>query len=280
MFERHSWIARSIFLSLLVMPFLIDACALEASAQSTQPVPPSQQIQAPSNLAASAGSSGSTTQRKSAAKRILACILSVIAMTGVAPILAAIIAGCFGWAIAQFYTKQLKQIEAALDFSKRFHELIQQQRVLNRKYDEARLKCKVERAVNKLDKQDADAWWWRFFDLLQYEYDFYQKGMVRKARFEEWMVWRWHDFHPEEGKEWKTCGIEYSEAWATWTKHPAQPSRLIKLLTEIHEIRVPPNLAAKERNKVLAKLVRKKVRRHGPRLWRLTELERAFRYRE
>ena len=262
MFERRGWIARSFLLLLVVMPFLIGACAQEASALSIQPTPPSQRA----DELISAGIAS-----------LADSIRAGIAVPGVAPILAAIIAGCFGWAIAEFYTKRLKQIEATLEFSKRFHELIQQQRVLNRKYDEDRLKGQATSAADAIDKEDADAWWWRFFDLLQYEYDFYQKGMIRKARFEEWMVWRWNAFHPEEGKEWKTCGIEYREAWATWTERPAQPSRLIKLLTEIHGIGVPPNLTQNDRNRVLAKSVRDKVKPHGPRWWKSTDLYKASR---
>jgi hypothetical protein len=246
MFQRRGWIAPSFLLFLLVMSFLIGANRELVWSSIT---------------------------------RFASAITAefVILWPGEAPIIAAIIAGCFAWAIAARYTKRLKQIEATLEFSKRFHELIQQQRVLNRKYDEARLHCKVAKEVDELDRQDADAWWWGFFDLLQYEYDFYQKGMVRKGRFEEWMVWRWHAFHPEEGKEWKTCGIEYREAWTAWTKHPAQPSRLIKLLNEIHGIGVPPNLAQNDRNRVLAKLVRIEVKPHGPRWWKPTDLYKASR---
>jgi hypothetical protein len=247
MFGRRCSIAWSFLLFLLVMSFLIGAAALNTLAVWS-----------------------SITHFASAIAAEF-----VILWPGEAPIIAAIFAGLFGWAIAEFYTKRLKQIEATLEFSKRFHELIQQQGVLNRKYVEVRLNGKVAPALDAIDKEDANDWWWRIFDLLAYEYDFYQKGMVRKARFEEWMVWRWYDFHPEPGKEWKTCGIAYKDAWATWKKHPAQPSRLIELLDEIHAISVPPN--TKDGNRVLEKIVRDKVKRHGPRWFKLTDLDKASR---
>jgi hypothetical protein len=284
MFERRGRIALSILLSVLVTSFLIGARAQEASAQIAQATPPPQQVQAPSTLPVSPSAAGPATQHKTTGELIIEDIGLVahyirvgIAVTGVAPMLAAIIAGCFAWTIAEYYTKQLKQFEATLEFSKRFHELIQQQRVLNRKYDEDRSNGAVTPAADKIDKQDADAWWWRFFDLLLYEYDFYQKGMVRKARFEEWMVWRWHDFHPEAGKEWKTCGIAYKDAWAHWKEHPAHSSRLIELLEEIHDITDPKNLQKKDRNRVLAKKIRDKVKLHGPGWLKRTDLEKAYR---
>lgn len=123
---------------------------------------------------------------------------NLIGVTGLAPLLAALIAGCFAWRIAAVYTKRLKQIELTLEFSRRFHDLIQRQRVLNTKYDRRRIATPAA-PDTPIEVQDATAWWWCFFDLLLYEYDFYQKGMVRKSCFEEWMIWRWHDFHPVPG---------------------------------------------------------------------------------
>jgi hypothetical protein len=195
-----------------------------------------------------------------------------IAVAGVAPILAAIIAGSIAWSIAEFYTKRLKQIEATLEFSKRFHELIQQQRTLNRRYVEARLAGAVADAIDEMDEEDAHAWWWRFFDLLMYEYDFYQKGMVRKARFEEWMIFRWHDYHPDPGREWQTCGVGYRDGWEYWKDHPAHGTRLIGLLEEIHDLPDHPGMTREDRNRVIADDVRNKVKPHGPHWWKRTDL--------
>jgi hypothetical protein len=185
---------------------------------------------------------------------------------GDAPIFGALVAGIFAFVIAEIYTKRLKQIEATLEFSKRFHELIQQQRVINRRYKEDRTKTGY---ISDIDQEDAKAWWWRVFDLMLYEYDFYQKGMVRKKRFEEWMVWRWHDYHPEPGREWSTCGIDYKKGFEIWKDHPAHGSRLIDLLEEIHNtITIPSGLSDEDRNELVKERVRNKVRPHGPRLWK------------
>lgn len=283
MFGRRGGIARSIWLFLLATSFFIGAWGQQAPAQTTQPTPPSQQVQVPANSPRSANTADSTTQHKSTARLIAAAIASagaflkaVIGTAGVAPILAAIIAGGFAWTIAELFTKRLKQIEASLVFSEQFHELVQKQRALNRKYDRARLNGSVvAAAVDQLDKQDAEAWWWRFFDLLLYEYDFYQKGMIRKERFEEWMVWRWYDFHAAPGKEWKTCGIGYHQAWANWKGDHG--SRLIDLLDAIHEIPDEVDLERKARNKLLGEKVRDKIKPFGPRWWRPTALYKAYR---
>lgn len=194
---------------------------------------------------------------------------------GDAPIFGAIIAGVAAWAIANFYTKRLKRIEATLEFSKRFHELIQQQRSLNRRYEHERVKPGYD---SKADQDDADAWWWQVFDLLLYEYDFYQSRLVGMGRFEEWMVWRWHDFHPEPGKEWTTCGVNYTEAWARWKQHPAHGSRLITLVDEIHRIpdtRTPDMTEEQKREhgRLIATEVRKKIKPHGPPWWGRTDLD-------
>ena len=265
------WIAFALFAILLIA----GSCAQKTAAQVVQAAPQPQQLQVQPCAPAQALSQGSLTAQQGW-------------WPGIAPILGGIggafVAGIFACVIAQFYTKRLKQIESTLEFSKRFHELIQQQRVLNRKFEEDRLPNKntprTETAIEStaavqpttpIEKEDAAAWWWCLFDLLLYEYDFYQKGMVRKARFEEWMVWRWHDYNPAPAKEWKTCGVTYRQSWDDWKNHPAHGSRLIALLDEIH--RIPdPGGAAEDRKKDIAKKVCDKVRPHGPRLWKPTDL--------
>ncbi len=178
----------------------------------------------------------------------------------------ALVAGIFAILIAQTYTKRMKQFEAMLEFSKRFHELIQEQRAMNRKYEENK---KAACYDPKVDDEDAKAWWWRFFDLQLYEYDFYQEGLVDKGRFEEWMIWRWYDSHREPGKEWRTCGIDYVTGWNNWKENPEHGSRLIRLLNEIHKI---PDCADK---KQVHKRVRQLVRGRGPGFLKKTDLEKG-----
>jgi len=204
--------------------------------------------------------------------------ISPLLWPGLAPIVGAAVAGGAAWWIAERYTRRLKQIEATLEFSKRFHELIQQQRALNAKYEETLAKsseAKTEATTKelartlKIAKDDAKAWWWRFFDLLLYEYDFYQKRMVRERRFQEWMIWRWHDFNPDAGKEWTTCEINYKTGFENWKGHPVHGDRLIRLLEEIHKIQIPPDRAVNEddRNKFVEETVIEKLRPHAPRRW-------------
>jgi hypothetical protein len=238
MIERRCSIAWSFLLVLLVMSFLIGAAAQNASAVW------------------------------SSIRRLAAPITTefVYLWPDDASIIGATVAGLAAWLIAHFYTKRLKRVEATLEFSRRFHELIQRQCVLNRKFAEDR---RSRNSLPEIDKQDADAWWWSFFDLLLYEFYFWQQGLIRNERFLEWMVWRWHDAHPKPGKAWETCGVGYKQGWEDWQVHPAHGSRLIALLDEIHRI---PDKNDEEPDKKLEVNVKKKIRaivkRHRPRWWK------------
>ena len=186
---------------------------------------------------------------------------------GIATLLAATLgASVAAWVahgVANKYTARVKRVEATLQFSKQFHELIQLQRALNGKYEEVLAKCnkalatkseaektEAERTeagiqsdvIEKIAKGDAKAWWWQFFDLLLYEFDFWQQGYVREERFIEWMVWRWHDSHPRTDvnePRWETCGMDYIEGWDRWRSHPAHGGRLLELLDRIHKAKHP-----------------------------------------
>lgn len=276
--QRGESIALSIMLALFVIWLIVGAGAQNTSAQVVQPVLQAQNVQLPPSAPAQAASPGSTaqhTQDKSTGELVWSSITGFArAITGRfvdlwpndASIIAAILAGLGAWLIAHVYTKRLKRIEATLEFSRRFHELIQQQCVLNRKYAED---YRAKTSLPEIEKQEADAWWWRFFDLLLYEFYFWQRGLIRNERFIEWMVWRWHDDHPKRGKKWKTCGVDYKDGWANWRIHPAHGSRLITLLDEIHRI---PDKNDKESDKKHEENVKKKVRaivnRHRPRWWK------------
>ena len=119
-----------------------------------------------------------------------------------AVITASVNMGVLFW-IASRYTKRLKRIESTLEFSKRFQELLQQQRDLNRR-------CST--SPTQMDIDDADTWWWRFFDLQLYEFDFFQQGLVRRERFLEWMKWRWYDYQAAKNAMSNTCGMDYKKA--------------------------------------------------------------------
>jgi hypothetical protein len=209
---RGELIGQFVMLTLFVIWLIAGAWAQKASAQVPQPAP-QQQMQATSAPPPP-------------------CISPLI-WPGAAPILGAIVAGFAAWLIAHYYTKRLKRIESTLEFSKRFHELIQQQLALNRKQAEDK---REEKSLPAIEEKEAYAWWWQFFDLLLYEFDFWRRGLVRDQRFMEWIVWRWHDAYPKQGSEWTTCGVSYMQGWKRWRDHPAHSSDLIKLIDQIHAI--------------------------------------------
>jgi hypothetical protein len=147
--------------------------------------------------------------------------------------------------VAKRYTKSLKRTEATLEFSKRFQELIRDQLDLNKKY------AATTRVVGP---QDANVWWWRFFDLMLYEFNFFQEDLVSKERFIEWMKWRRYDYNCNASEIWETCGITYPAAWQTWrSRSPLAGNAFIGFLDEIHS----------ERN-----TVETIVERAAPRWWR------------
>jgi hypothetical protein len=147
-------------------------------------------------------------------------------------IVAAMVSGAVVFIVARKYTKRIKQIDSTLEFSRRFHELMQQQRDLNRRYA-TQAKATQPPTDGNIEVADAEMWWWRFFDLILYEFDFYQSGFLRKERFNEWMLWRWYDAqHPDQLS---VCGMNYRDGWAYWTAHsPNQRNRLVRFLETIH----------------------------------------------
>ena len=164
-----------------------------------------------------------------------------------------------------FLHGKLKRIEATLEFSKRFHDLIQEQRALNKEYD------KKQEKDNPSDKADALVWWWRFFDLQLYEFDFYQSGYLREGRFIEWMTWRWYDHNAPGAKPLVVCGMDYKAGWEAWKSQPAHAhahahehehgNRLVAFLDDIHRADDPSQIASI-------------VKKCGPRPWRMTGLSR------
>lgn len=194
------------------------------------------------------------------------------------PILTALFAAVIAWWSAYYFTGRVKRIDATLDFSKRFHELIQRQDALNRKYAEDQIKLEEERSRNPPDRfklmavesslkcceKESVAWWWQFFDLVLHEFDFWRRGLVREERFDEWMMWRWHDAHPKaDMAPWTTGGIGYMDGWRIWRSHPAHGNRLIDLLDEIHKARNPkevPAIVAKYRQRLRDDVARDNIK--------------------
>jgi len=153
---------------------------------------------------------------------------------GLGAVFAALITGLILFLIAWRYTRRLKMIDATLEFSKRFQDLLQQQHELNKDYGKSH-EYQVSAKPNPVEKMEAEAWWWRFFDLLLYEFDFRRHGLLDRDRFREWMTWRWYDFHGWNGELWRTCGVTYEEGWKYWSRHPAvQKNPLLNFLNDVH----------------------------------------------
>ncbi len=130
--------------------------------------------------------------------------------------------------IARHYTLSIKRIESTLEFSRRFQELIKDREALNRDF---------VAQPQKAGDTDGAAWWWRFFDLILYEFDFFRQNLVREERFIEWMKWRWSDYRAAPNS-FVTCGIDYKSGWQQWKTKDAlnvpEPNRLITFLDALH----------------------------------------------
>jgi hypothetical protein len=154
---------------------------------------------------------------------------------GIAPIIGSMITALISaivlfW-IASRYTMRMKQVDASLEFSKRFHDLIEQLRTLNRSYELKRQDNK-DGLQTETDVNDANAWWWRFFDLQLYQLDFFHQRFLRAGRFLEWMTWRWYD---HRNNTMSCCGMDYRKGWQYWKDNPALGNnRLAVFLDRIH----------------------------------------------
>jgi hypothetical protein len=141
--------------------------------------------------------------------------------------------------VAKRYTKRMRMIESTLEFSKRFGELINEQTELNNGFLESRSSDqKASMLPSPRETNDAKAWWWRFFDLMVYEYDFFMEGLLWDERFAEWMRWRWYEYNAKGAELWKTCGIDYLQGWNMWkTRSANSNNRLIPFFDHIHKLK-------------------------------------------
>jgi hypothetical protein len=129
------------------------------------------------------------------------------------------------WRVAMVVTKKLKRIDSTFEFSKRYQDLLLQKRKLQKQY-------KTVPSPSIMDlKDDAMAWWFRYFDLNLFEFDFFCAKLVTRERFIEWTAWRQLDF--QENKD--VCGITYKDGWKAWSEITAmQGNPFIDFLTEVH----------------------------------------------
>jgi hypothetical protein len=152
--------------------------------------------------------------------------------------------------VVQSRTKRHQEAMALFEFSKRFHQLL----------DEAHSLAKAYKAAggtpSEASAADAAAYYRKFFDLLVSEHYFFSQGFVRRETFLEWMNWRWGAWRDIEGAGVVVCGVPYQTAWRDWSQRPLMKSHpLVRFVDEVH---AAADLEA----------VRRLVDRRAPR-WRL-----------
>jgi hypothetical protein len=116
--------------------------------------------------------------------------------------------------IANRYTKRFKRVDATLEFSKRYHDLIAEGAKLNETYAK-------KNSPTAIDQEPGKEWWVRFFDLMQFEYHFYRHGLILPETFAQWMWWRHFDYTGERSHQKVVTGIDYVSGWKHYQSLPA-----------------------------------------------------------
>ena len=150
--------------------------------------------------------------------------------------------------VVQSRTKRHQEATALFEFSKRFHQLL----------DEFHSLAKAYKAAGETPSEamaaEAAAYYRKFFDLLVSEHYFFTQGFVRRETFLEWMNWRWGAWHDIEGAKVVVCGVSYQAAWHAWSHRPLMKDHpVVRFVDEVH---AAPDLAT----------VRRLVDRQVPRL--------------
>jgi hypothetical protein len=132
--------------------------------------------------------------------------------------------------VVQSRTKRHQEATALFEFSKRFHQLVDQAHDLAKAY-----KAAGGLPTEAAAEAEAAAYYRKFFDLLVSEYYFFMQGFVRRETFLEWMNWRWGAWHDIEGARLIVCGITYQTAWREWSQRPLMRSHpLVWFVDEVH----------------------------------------------
>ncbi len=146
--------------------------------------------------------------------------------------------------VAHVYTKSLKRNEATLEFNRRFHELLSERNKIDLEYVTGKNRKGLPGGYYR---RLGFLWWNRFFDLMLFQFHFFQEGLVNEVRFAEWMNWRRHDFQlgrNEPGSSasaFATCGVSYEHGWDYWKNTPAHAGNsFIAFLDAIHDPNAGP----------------------------------------
>jgi hypothetical protein len=177
-------------------------------------------------------------------------------------ILSSAVALCVAVGVARVFTGRVKRIEATLEFSKRYHSLLEQHHSLNNSfyYD---ADGNINNNPVRTARQEGDSWalFFQLFDLLLHEFNFFRQGFVERHAFVEWMKWRWYDWDPNRaaagpGRHFETCGISYRAAWVHWRAVAAVANNpFVSFLNSVHD--------AHSEN-----AVQPFVKRYAPQTWR------------
>lgn len=117
------------------------------------------------------------------------------------------------WAVPHL-GRRLKRINSALDFSRRFQQLMDDRHKLHQRYHlwgaAVAANCSVEILA------EADNFYVSFFDLLWNEYVFWRSGLLNEGLFTEWMQWRWYTYNQADNEIFCICGVSYRSGWCKW----------------------------------------------------------------
>lgn len=114
----------------------------------------------------------------------------------------AVITGLVAIYVANTFTKRLKRVDATLEFSKRYHDLMADQPSLNHEDPASLAKWRN--------------WWIRFFDLMYFQYHFYIRGLFLQERFREWMGWRNSEWRESPDPSSMDYPYSYAAGWRYW----------------------------------------------------------------
>jgi len=141
--------------------------------------------------------------------------------------------------VVQSRTKRHQEATALFEFSKRFHQLLDEAHSLAKMYAAAGGEPSEAMAA------EAAAYYRKFFDLLVSEHYFFTQGFVRRETFLEWMNWRWGAWHDVEGATVVVCGVAYQSAWRDWSHRPLMRSHpVVRFVDQVH---AAPDLEAVRR---------------------------------
>jgi hypothetical protein len=165
-------------------------------------------------------------------------------------LIGAIITSAVVGGVVHSRTTRHQEASALFEFGKRFHDLMDRAHALAKDY------APGPDGPSALDRAEAGAYYRKFFDLMLNEYNFFRKGLVSPAAFEDWMMWRWGAWHELEGAAIVVRGVPYQAAWTEWSRRPLmRASPFVALIDQVH---AAPDLKA----------VGRLVRRAAPRWWR------------